>query len=291
MWNGKPGKWNKPKGKEMRARSDANALVVNDDYPKPTIAAIGPVRRYPPAILAALPPPLHTAIAATIAPPTTAPTDSADRRLVPRLPTPTQLAYTVSPLLSAAECRALVAATERLGYAPALLNVGGGAQLLAPEVRSSLRRIVDSPRLAAELWSRLTAAGALPFTDAAGRRAVRLNERLRFLKYKPGDRFAPHRDGRYRREDGSEESVLTLQVYLGEEGGCEGGRTTMWFEEDEKGEYGMMEVDGGRSVVFDHRVFHEGAEVTAGVKYTIRTDVMFECLPAPTGAPVAVPDN
>jgi hypothetical protein len=39
------------------------------------------------------------------------------------------------------------------------------------------------------------------------------NLRLRFLKYNPGEYFAPHMDGMYMRENG-ERSFVTIQLYL-----------------------------------------------------------------------------
>ncbi|KAI9318871.1 hypothetical protein DFJ73DRAFT_879312 [Zopfochytrium polystomum] len=238
---------------------------------------LGPAREYPPSVLAALPPPLHTALAPTIL---RSPTGSQQRR---RPPTETQLAYTISPLLTATECASLISLTEASGYVPALLNVGGGYQVHSPDVRRSLRRIVDSPSLSAALWSRLS-----PFVPSVlgGRRVVGLNERLRFLKYVPGDRFAPHSDGTYVRADGSAMSVLTVQVYLN--AGCGGGRTNVWFEEEggeeEAARYGC-ELEAGKVFVFDHGFLHEGEVLTEGVKYTIRTDIMYEMVQ--TESPIA----
>lgn len=76
--------------------------------------------------------------------------------------------------------------TEELGYEVALTNVGGGKDRLIVDVRNSSRVIVDDEARAEELFGRLE-----PFLPPvwAGRRLVGLNERLRFLRYDPGEYF------------------------------------------------------------------------------------------------------
>ena len=79
--------------------------------------------------------------------------------------------------------------------------------------------MIDDPATAAELFRRIE-----PHVPATmrGRRAVGANERLRCYRYQPGQRFAPHFDGCFRRDE-SEESFLTYIIYLNE--GFEGGET------------------------------------------------------------------
>ena len=119
----------------------------------------------------------------------------------------------VSGVLSRVECEALVAATERRGYVPALLNKGRGREVLEPSFRRGDRRIVDDPRLARLIFDRVR-----PFVEPSrGRwRLVGANERLRFLKYAAGDFFKLHGDGSYVRGAGprrGETSFVTLLVY------------------------------------------------------------------------------
>ena len=99
-----------------------------------------------------------------------------------------------------------------------------------------------------------------------GRRALGLNERLRFYRYEAGQMFAPHVDGYYRRPNG-EQSLLTWMIYLNDD--FTGGETKFYGAEVEvKPETGMM-------LVFRHALLHEGAEVRAGRKYVLRSDIMF----------------
>ena len=101
---------------------------------------------------------------------------------------------------------------------------------------------------------------------------VGLNERLRFLKYSPGQYFKPHFDGSYRRPDGSEQSFVTVQLYLNQ--GMAGGDTT--FLSNTRAEDNVAVAPRtGRVLVFQHDLLHEGSTLLEGVKYAMRTDVMY----------------
>ncbi|KAJ3160537.1 hypothetical protein HK101_000884 [Irineochytrium annulatum] len=184
--------------------------------------------------------------------------------------------FTVANLLSPSECEALITHLTRLGVEPALLNVGRGLQVMDTNVRKGSRRIVDSPELARRIWERLAPLVQTAFELGGGEKMelLGLNERLRFLYYAPGDRFAEHRDGHYQTPDGSARSRLTLQIYLNS--GMVGGRTTMAFETYDGLDRGYAVVpDVGLGTVFDHRITHAGEEVQEGEKWCMRTDIMF----------------
>ena len=91
-----------------------------------------------------------------------------------------------------------------------------------------------------------------------------MNERLRFYRYGPGQRFAPHTDGCVRRANG-EESLLTFMIYLN--GDVQGGETHF--------ENASITPRPGLALVFDHYLLHEGGLVLAGHKYVLRSDVMY----------------
>merc|ERR1711974_22902 len=164
---------------------------------------------------------------------------------------PNLLAFTLDNVLSAAECEELIKETEDRGYEVALLNTGGGQQLRT-DVRNSKRCIIDSQERAGLIFERIKSH--LPQTWNS-RPVVGLNERLRFLKYSPGEYFKPHRDGSYRRPDGKEMSFITIQLYLNE--GFEGGKTTFMssFNGTSKGDVGVVPKIG-RILVFQHDILH-----------------------------------
>ncbi|KAI8608501.1 hypothetical protein BC830DRAFT_1174370, partial [Chytriomyces sp. MP71] len=200
-----------------------------------------------------------------------------------------RVAFTTQDVLSNTECSALINHAESLGFEKALLNVGYGRQILDEDTRKSQRLIIDSTVLAEAVWARIEhlVPARIASKRANGRDlvVVGLNERLRLLKYLPGDVFQPHCDGCFAR--GDEFSVLTLQLYLNE---CEdGGETTMWSNEamwrdkdDKPSEEDAAHAERrvvcrpGQALVFSHRIWHEGSVVKKGVKYVIRTDVMYK---------------
>ncbi len=228
-----------------------------------------------------------------------------------RVPVPgdsDKLAFTCDGFLSTYEAERLIAFSERRGFEPALVNIGAGRQAYVPESRRCSRSLIDSEFMAAAMWRRLRPLLPRAFTcprerdgrggddersarfddDSAsfddgmrfgGRRwrAVGLNERLRFFKYEPGDYFRPHSDGRF--TEGSDDGIylasaptsfLTVMVYLN---APERGGDTRFLPP-----YGggvAVAPAAGSALIFDHRLRHEGCMLEAGLKYAIRTDVMF----------------
>lgn len=177
--------------------------------------------------------------------------------------------FTISDVLTADECRQIIALAEARGFDAATINALGGVRV-DKEIRNNDRVIVDDVDLARRIWSRV-AAFIPPLW--AGRPVRDLNERFRFYRYTPGQRFSWHWDGSFERPNG-EVSQLTFMIYLNE--GYEGGETR-FDDVSESQPGGYLSVTGklGMALVFDHELLHEGAEVTAGAKYALRSDVMY----------------
>ena len=144
------------------------------------------------------------------------------------------------------------------------------------DVRNNTRCIWDSQEEVDKIWNRIK-----EFVPPvwAGRKVMGLNERLRFLKYKPGEYFAPHMDGNYRRDNG-ERSYITFQAYLNE--GFEGGSTTFLHPKGylkDGMNIGPNDVEvipkTGSVLIFQHDMLHEGSLLKSGTKYSVRTDVMY----------------
>ena len=91
--------------------------------------------------------------------------------------------------------------------------------------------------------------------------------------------------------DGSEESFITIQLYLNE--GFEGGNTTFISSSSKADNVGVVPryimilfhckiftpvPRIGRVLVFQHDILHEGSILVQGTKYTMRTDVMYRKL-------------
>lgn len=180
-----------------------------------------------------------------------------------------KLAFTLDDFLSRDECARLIHAAESLGFSPAGLG-RSGQQAVVSAVRDSCRLISEDAVLAAQLLERLR-----PFLPSVwqGRRLVGLNEQLKFLRYRPGQKFVAHYDGAFCRYNTPNRTFLTVQLYLSLNH-IEGGATRF---------VGLNDADcgtscapkAGRALVFQHALLHEGEEVRNGVKYTIRTDVEY----------------
>ncbi|PTL85759.1 2OG-Fe(II) oxygenase [Vitiosangium sp. GDMCC 1.1324] len=169
---------------------------------------------------------------------------------------------TLSSVLSDAECAAMIQRIESLRPAPAPITTPRGF-VMRPDIRNNDRVMFDDVALAADLFARVR--HGLPPAPGPWR-AVGTNERFRCYRYQPGQFFAPHRDGAFIRSP-EEQSLLTLLIYLN--GDCEGGETRFPFQERE------VIPAPGMGLLFEHTLLHEGAEVRAGTKYVLRTDVMY----------------
>lgn len=197
-----------------------------------------------------------------------------------------KLCRSMDNILSIRECDAIIASSEEAGFKPALLNVGFGREVYSPETRNSDRCIIDDTTFAKTLFRRIQDMLPQTFKDEGRNqiwKLVGLNERMRILKYEKGNSFAPHFDGQFRRRNGTERSFLSVMIYLnsGGEGGSFEGGSTMFLSRNSPlcgsdiSQCTEFVPKSGSVLVFDHELLHEGALLKEGLKYAIRTDVMY----------------
>lgn len=160
------------------------------------------------------------------------------------------------------ECDAWIRRAESVGFEDAPITTWRGFER-RPEVRNNTRVRLDDTDAAAALWDRLSAR-LRGFDEELGWTPVGLNERLRLYRYEAGQRFRWHRDGAFARSD-VELSRWTLLLYLNDD--FDGGETE--FED------ASVRPARGAALAFSHGLLHQGASVRRGVKYVLRTDVMF----------------
>ena len=113
----------------------------------------------------------------------------------------------------------------------------------------------------------------------------RLNERLRFLRYGPGQFFSPHCDRTYFTPDRSEISYYTLQLYLNGDAETLKGGSTRFFSRKDSGTRPYLDVPSrtGRIIIFQQfGLLHSGEEVVSGEKFAMRTDLMYKKGPPAT---------
>lgn len=172
----------------------------------------------------------------------------------------TELLWQVEGVYTAAECARMIERIE--AWVPALATNN-------PLYRDQDRVMRDEPQIAADLFTRLRPS--LP--AAMGRLTLwGLNERLRFYRYGPGQRFDAHTDHWYQPDD---RHITLLSVLLYLNGDFEGGETRFV----EPLEHTLV-PRSGLVAVFQHKVRHEGCAVRAGRKYVVRSDVIYEA-PSP----------
>jgi hypothetical protein len=220
-------------------------------------------------------------------------------------------ALLIHNLLTPAECNGLLSMAESsASWEQALVNIGGGRQVLYAETRNCDRIILDNEVLAKKLLDRILphlppeivtlenkpyVTGHGPAKRKEVLRITRLNERLRFLKYTHGMYFREHCDGSYVTPDDKEMSFVTVHIYLNgevtsieddpvefarrqklpvDQRPLEGGATR--FHSMNLKRYLDVVPQTGSCLVFQHRgLVHSGDDVVQGTKYTMRTDVMY----------------
>mmetsp|Transcript_6365 Transcript_6365/g.6527 ORF Transcript_6365/g.6527 Transcript_6365/m.6527 type:complete len:256 (-) Transcript_6365:37-804(-) len=206
----------------------------------------------------------------------------------------------VNDSFSASSCDSIIKEAELKGFKLALLNQGSGLQengIAFTESRSSERCIIDDKALAEEMWpiiqQQLPSSNIVPGKRYKGWKAMGINSKFRVLKYSEGERFELHQDGSYRIEasadfDGkAQQSFMTLQLYLNDGGGIDfTGGATRFIEpilsSSDKSDKSTAIANVydvvprvGRLLLFQHNCWHEGERVVKGIKYVLRSEVMF----------------
>lgn len=182
----------------------------------------------------------------------------------------------VHNVLTANECKALVELTEKKGYQDAAQY----CQMYRD--RWNDRFMSDDPELASFVWERVKEF--IPRTIITGSRqweVDELNTRFRFCKYQGGcgHYFGPHTDGMYVL-DNDHRSLLTCMLYLNGTDDFDGGLTNFIEYKTSKLKYSVV-PETGLCVIFpqvDLDFYHEGTRVTRGLKYILRTDVMYHAV-------------
>jgi len=168
--------------------------------------------------------------------------------------------FTIEEFWSNDQCAAFIKKSEELGYEEAKIETDKGAKVVK-SVRNNNRVLHNDVLLAEKIWVDLE-----PFAPKAIglSKSIGLNELFRFYRYEPGQEFKRHIDQSYIRND-KEASYYTFMIYLNEQ--YEGGQTR--FSNI------SIEPKTGTALIFLHSLEHEGSPVTRGVKYVLRSDIMY----------------
>ncbi|MDP2339896.1 MAG: 2OG-Fe(II) oxygenase [Deltaproteobacteria bacterium] len=176
--------------------------------------------------------------------------------------------FVVDDVLDAPACAALIDRIERLEPEPTLVRTRQGPRS-DPGRRNNTRVWFDDDDLAARVFARVL-PGVLELAARSPHffvsRPVRCERTFRGYRYRPGERFTVHSDSSFVDDDGAR-SLLTVLVYVNDV--AAGGQTRF-------PELGLdVQPRAGRACVFLHALQHESVVVDVGVKYALRTNVMF----------------
>lgn len=168
--------------------------------------------------------------------------------------------WTIDGFLSPKACEDLILFSEMRGYSEAKVSLRSGARMMK-SIRNNARLIYTDEALAGKYWTDLQKFCPEKIGKSS---AIGLNEQFRFYRYESAERFKRHIDGRFRRNE-QEESRITFMIYLNDN--FTGGETA--FDEF------RIIPKTGTALCFIHEQKHEGCPVTEGIKYVLRSDVMY----------------
>ncbi|CAF1255013.1 unnamed protein product [Didymodactylos carnosus] len=165
--------------------------------------------------------------------------------------------------LTDSECQHYINESERAGYT----SLDG----YQTSYRSNDRVTITSKSLAALLFNRISGyfPDSITHRDATWE-PVGLNEVFRFCRYGPGGVFGAHRDTNFSRS-ARERSFMTINIYLNDtDAGC-----TRFLNPLNKEVIFPCQPQTGKALIFLHNEYHDGDVLRSGLKYLMRTDLMY----------------
>ena len=176
-------------------------------------------------------------------------------------------------IFSPTEAKKLIELTELYGYE----NCG-----YDKDYRSNTRTVTNDKEFAYRLYQRIKQCCPKQYIcDNEIWEICGLNERFRWCKYTKGQKFEMHIDARFKR-DSQEKSFYTVNVYLNDGNkDFNGGRTLFFDPNMETGDFAVdtsVTATPGLALFFNQYpcdILHSGEEITNGIKYLMRTDVMY----------------
>lgn len=202
-------------------------------------------------------------------------------------------AFQLLNVLSKDECENLISISEQLGFLP------DAAVSLPRSVRhnDSLTWIVDE-QTDGIIWQRIAHLMDDRQAIFSGSKALGLNARFRFYRYNADDYFKPHSDGSWPGSRIIDNELLanaypdrfsqmTFLILLSED--FQGGETRFMVNADDSTKPATsgdkvnnvdIRTPAGSVLCFPHGMhplhcIHSSVPITEGVKYIIRTDVLF----------------
>ncbi|WP_139240763.1 hypothetical protein [Geitlerinema sp. PCC 9228] len=180
-------------------------------------------------------------------------------------------AFTVSKLISPIECAEYIQNSEDLGYQPANLGDESAETDHYSQIHNYQQAVYQDVEFANLLWQRIS-----PYIPIAmnGRWAVGIHERLQFLRFDSGQRFALHPNELVERTNG-ESNLLTVLFFLNQD--FEGGTSRLLelYPWAEKSTIHAIEPEAQMALCFRRELLQESDTVVQGQKYVLRAQVMY----------------
>ena len=166
-------------------------------------------------------------------------------------------------------CQAIIDMAESVGWQDATIDTLNQKNV-KHDMRTNHRVMLDDFEMAKLIFDRILETYAIKAyrkDPPAGPlyEPVACNERIRIYKYLPGEFFAGHYDGIFVRNE-KERSMLSILIYLNDD--FTGGATAFMFDN-------VLPETGKACIMSQGNELHEGLPVESGVKYALRTDIMY----------------
>ncbi|CAF2559117.1 unnamed protein product [Rotaria sp. Silwood2] len=184
-------------------------------------------------------------------------------RKVDLFPEKNLVCFVLYNVFSPDECQFLIDSIEKIGF---------NKLLYGENYRTNTRTQITQRSLADEFFLRVE--DFLPKQWPGGKNTshwelMNLNERIRICRYEPGQYFAPHFDGIFKRSY-MEQSQMTIMAYLNDS--FTGGNTN--FLDDNIKSHPItyaLKPETGMVLIFQHEMYHEGEALLTG-----KNDVMYK---------------
>lgn len=163
--------------------------------------------------------------------------------------------------------QAVIDTAEELGFEKATINTRDGKEV-NNTIRNNDKVEFNDPELEHKLnlvfGDNKDIVSGFPGFEFTG-----VNDLFRVYRYSPGQEFKTHMDGTYEKSD-TERSKITVLVYLND--AFEGGETEFVIP------HRVVSPTTGKLLLFTHKQLHKGNMVSDGLKYVLRTDLMYRKL-------------
>jgi len=170
--------------------------------------------------------------------------------------------FTIENFLSKIECNNYIIMGEFSSFSEAKVSIDG-QQVMLKGVRNNKRIMFKDTSLANNIWNKVISFVPELIENYS---PIGVNEMFRIYKYEKGERFKMHRDGSFIRNE-NERSFYSFLIYLNDD--FKGGETNF--------KQGISVTPKcGNALIFHHPLKHEGKQIISGIKYVLRTDIMYK---------------